>query len=202
MEKFLGPPLIPRNTSIPTSNSKNYYTTHDNQSVIPIEVYQGERSRCTDNHLLGKFSISGIPRAPKGVSSVMVCFEIDTNGILTVTAAIISTGKMEKLIISNESGLSKEEIKKMVNDSEKYKLEDQEFKKKAKAYNALEDCLYNLRNKIKELSVRKSVHPDILKEMKTSRTKTTKWLEDNQAAPFSELHLMKVHLEFVCKPLF
>ncbi|KAF5762668.1 putative Heat shock protein 70 family [Helianthus annuus] len=195
--------VIPRNTPIPTSNSKKYHTRYDNQSVIAIEVYQGERSRSTDNHLLGKFSISGIPRAPKGVSTIMVCFEIDTNGILTVTAAIISTGKMEKLIISNESGrLSKEEIEKMVNDAEKYKHEDQEFKKKAEAHNALDDCIYNMMKKIEEHNVKKSVHHEILQVMKKAVDETTKWLEDNHAAPFAELHSKKVYLEFVCKPLF
>ncbi|MFS7961781.1 putative Heat shock protein 70 family [Helianthus anomalus] len=195
--------VIPRNTSIPTSNSKTYYTTHDNQSVIAIEVYQGERSRSTDNHLLGKFSVSGIPRAPKGVAKVMECFEIDANGILTVTTSIISTGKMEKLVISNENGrLSKKEIEKMISDAEKYKFEDQEFKKKAKAYNALEDCIYTMKNKIKEHSVKKSVHHEILQVMKKALDETTKWLEDNHAARYAELHLKKLHLEFVCEPLF
>ncbi|KAF5762675.1 putative Heat shock protein 70 family [Helianthus annuus] len=195
--------VIPRNTSIPTSNSKYYYTTHDNQSVIPIEVYQGERSRCTDNHLLGEFSISGVPPAPKGATKVMVCFEIDINGILTVTASIISTGKMKKLVISNENGrLSKKEIEKMISDAEKYKFEDQEFKKKAKAYNALEDCIYTMKNTIKEHSVKKSVHHEILQVMKKALDETTKQLENNQAAPYAELHLKKLHLEFVCEPLF
>ncbi|KAK9050187.1 hypothetical protein SSX86_010385 [Deinandra increscens subsp. villosa] len=194
--------VISRNTRIPTSNSKSYVTTFDNQSVVGIHVYQGERSKSTDNHFLGNFSISGLPPAPKGMSSVMLCFEIDANGILTVTAAIVSTGKMEKLVISNENGrLTKEEIEKMVSDAERYKLEDQEFKKKADAYNALEDCLYKLKNKLKDYNIKTRVLPETLKEMETVIAKTTKWLEYNQAAPFAELHLMKVHLEFVCKPL-
>ncbi|KAI3732603.1 hypothetical protein L1987_63809 [Smallanthus sonchifolius] len=194
--------VIPRNTLIPTSNAKSYYTTKDNQSTLNFKVFQGERSRATDNHLLGNIRITGLPLAPRGGSSVMVCFEIDTNGILTVTAAIISTGKMEKVVISNENGrLTKDEIEKMVNDAEKYKLEDQEFKKKADAYNALEDCLYKVKNKIKEYNIKTRVHPEILKEMEKAIAETTKWLKDNQAAPFVELHLMKVHLEFVCKLL-
>ncbi|KAJ0829515.1 putative Heat shock protein 70 family [Helianthus annuus] len=194
--------VIPRNTPIPTSNAKEYYTTYDNQSVIAIKVYQGERSRSTDNHLLGKFSIYEIPPAPKGVSSIMVRFEIDSDGILTVTASIVSSGKMEKLVISNENGrLSKEEIDKMVNDAEKYKLEDQEFKKKAEAYNALDDCLYKMKNKIKEHRVKTSVHPEILKLMQKAIDDKTEWLEENQAASLAELYNMKVDLEFICKPL-
>ncbi|MFS8013988.1 putative Heat shock protein 70 family [Helianthus anomalus] len=194
--------VIPRNTPIPTSNAKEYYTTYDNQSFIAIEVYQGERSRSTDNHLLGKFSIYEIPPAPKGVSSIMVRFEIDSDGILTVTASIESSGKMEKLVISNESGrLSKEEIDKMVNDAEKYNLEDQEFKKKAEAYNALDDCLYRMKNKIKEHRVKTSVHPEILKLMQKAIDDKAEWLEENQAASLAELYNMKVDLEFICKPL-
>ncbi|KAJ0771129.1 putative Heat shock protein 70 family [Helianthus annuus] len=195
--------VIPRNTPVPTHNAKQYHTTYDNQSTIGIKVYQGERSKSTDNHFLGKFDISGIPPARKGVSTVMECFEIDANGILTVTVAIMSTGKTEKLIISKENGrLSKEDIEKMVSDADKFRLEDQEFKKKAKAYNALEDCLYKMKNKIEEYNVKKSLHPSILKEVKKAIEETSIWLEDNQAAPFAELHLKKVHLEFVCKPMF
>ncbi|KAM0053834.1 putative Heat shock protein 70 family [Helianthus debilis subsp. tardiflorus] len=169
--------VIPRNTPIPTS----------------------ERSKSTDNHLLGTFSISGIPPAPKGVSGVTVCFEIDANGILTVTAGNISTGKVEKLTITDANGrLSKEEIEKKVKEAERYKYEDQEFKKKADAYNALDDCLYKAKNKIKNCKMRS----EILKEMEKAIAETTKWLTDNQAAPFAELQLKMVHLEFVCKPLF
>ncbi|KAJ0691511.1 putative Heat shock protein 70 family [Helianthus annuus] len=164
-------------------------------------VYQGERSRTTDNHFLGKFRISGIPPAPKGVAEVIERFEIDANGILTVTASIISTGKTEKLIISNVNGrLSKKEIEKMVSDAQEYKLEDQEFKKKAEAYNALEDCLYKVKNKIEEYNTMKSTVN--MKEVKKAIHETSKWLEDNKAAPFTVLQLQKVRLEFVCKSLF
>ncbi|KAI3819116.1 hypothetical protein L1987_12940 [Smallanthus sonchifolius] len=135
--------------------SKSIY---DNQYSINIKVFQGERSKSTDNHLLGEFSISGIPPAPKGVSEVTECFEVDANGILTVTAAENTTGKMKKLTIINANGrLSKEEIEKMVNDAKKYILEDQEFKTRADAYNALEDCLYNVKNKIKEYNTKKTL---------------------------------------------
>ncbi|XP_076914047.1 heat shock cognate 70 kDa protein-like [Bidens hawaiensis] len=195
--------VIPRNTPIPTSKAKVYSTIKDNQTTLAIPVYQGERSRSKDNHFLGKFSISGIPPAPKCVSTVMIGIEIDANGILTVTASVISTGKMKKLTITNAIGrLSKEKIEKMVHDAEKYKFEDQEFKKKAEAHNALEDCIYKMKNKIEERSVKESVHHEILQVMKKAIDKTNKWLKDNQAAPFAELHSKKVHLEFVCKLLF
>ncbi|KAJ0691516.1 putative Heat shock protein 70 family [Helianthus annuus] len=195
--------VIPRNTPIPTSKSQICVTVSDNQSTASIMVYQGERSKATDNHLLGKIKISGIPPAPKGMSTIIVYFEINTNGILTVTAALQSTGKMKKLVISNANGrLSKKEVEKMINDAKKYKLEDQEFKKKAEARNALDDCVYDMKNKIEEHDVKKSVHHEILQVMKKTVDETTKWLVDNQAASFAELHHKKVHLEFVCKPLF
>nr|GEX78664.1 putative heat shock protein 70 family [Tanacetum cinerariifolium] len=140
--------VIPRNTQIPTNMSREYYTTRDNQSSINVLVYQGERVRSTDNHFLEEFSISGVPLAPKGVSSV----------------GIISTGKTEKLTITNESGrLSMEEIDKMVNDAQKYRTEDQEFKKLANAYNELEDCIYKMNNKVSDHYIKKSLDSDILK---------------------------------------
>ncbi|KAL8264140.1 hypothetical protein R6Q59_022270 [Mikania micrantha] len=130
--------IIPRNTPIPTKESKVYFTTRDNQTDIDIKVFQGERSKSTDNHLLGTFTISGIPPAPKGVSEVKESFELDANGILTVTAEVLSTGKTKKLVISNANGrLSKEEIEKMTKDAERYKLQDQEYKKKVEAFNAV-----------------------------------------------------------------
>ncbi|XP_076914042.1 heat shock cognate 70 kDa protein-like [Bidens hawaiensis] len=147
--------------------------------------------------------VTPLSLAPKGVPKVMECFEIDANGILTVTVSIISTGKMKKLTITNAIGrLSKEKIEKMVHDAEKYKYEDQEFKKKAEAHNALEDCIYKMKKKIEEHSVKESVHHEILQVTKKAIDKTSKWLKDNQAAPFAELHSKKVHLEFVCKSLF
>ncbi|KAL4557816.1 hypothetical protein LXL04_036008 [Taraxacum kok-saghyz] len=125
--------MIPRNTPIPTKKSKTYTTTDDNQSSADINVYQGERAKSTDNHLLGEYKVSELPLAPKGESKFRVSFEIDANGILTVTSEIISTGKTQKLTITNEHGRrSKEEIEDMVEDAKKYKEEDQEFIKKAR----------------------------------------------------------------------
>lgn len=107
--------VITRNTPIPTKDAKIYYTTRDNQTSIYIKVYQGERARSTDNHLLGKFNISGIPPAPKGIPEIKECFDIDANGVLTVTSEILSTGIKNELVISNTNGrLSNEEIEKMI----------------------------------------------------------------------------------------
>ncbi|GJW56763.1 putative heat shock protein 70 family protein [Tanacetum coccineum] len=194
--------LIPRNTPIPAQKTKTFITCEDNQSSININVYQGERARSTDNHLLGDFKISGIPRAPKGFQMVNKCIKIDANGIITVTAEILSTGKTEKLVIRNENGrLSKEEISKMVRDAERYKLEDQEFKKKADAFIALEDRLYDLKHKMKDYNV-KNGHSGNLKKMEIAIANTTEWLQDNPFASLEELKQMKLNLESVCRPMF
>ncbi|KAL7583159.1 hypothetical protein Lser_V15G42856 [Lactuca serriola] len=190
--------VIPRNTPIPTKKSKIYNTSRDNQPCVDVEVYQGERTRSTDNHLLGTFRISGIPPAPKGDAKLEYCFEIDANCILTVTAKILSTGKTEKLTITNANGrLCKEEIEKMMEDAVKYKQEDQEYRKRADAFNALEECIYNMKNKIKNMENCKR-----LKKMKRGIADTTKWLEQNQAASVDELHRMKKQLESICMPKF
>ncbi|GJS29932.1 putative heat shock protein 70 family protein [Tanacetum coccineum] len=123
--------VIPRNTPIPTKIYKMFYTITDNQYAACFRVYQGERARSTDNHLLGTFRLTGIPPARSGDWEIETCFETDANGILKVTARLLSTGKTEKLIITNKKRrLSKDETERMVKDARKYKHEDEEFKKK------------------------------------------------------------------------
>ncbi|CAH1432934.1 unnamed protein product [Lactuca virosa] len=171
--------IIPRNTPIPTKKTDTFITVYDNQSSMETMVYQGERTRSTDNFLLGSFIISGIPPAPKGVSVVEDCFEIDVNGILTVTSKVVSTGKTEKLTVTNLSGrLSKHEIEKMMKDAEKFKLEDQEFKSKAEAYNALEECIYDLENKIKG----EDLPSKDLKSLHNAIVDTKEWLSTGKVA--------------------
>ncbi|KAI3797950.1 hypothetical protein L1987_33215 [Smallanthus sonchifolius] len=186
--------VIPRNSVIPTKMTKNFVTVKDNQSCIKFMVYQGERTRSTDNYLLGQLSVSGIPPAPKGVSVVEICFDIDANGILTVTSKVVLTVKTESLTVTNYRGrLSKQEIEKMIKDAEKFKVEDQEYKRKVDAYNGLEDCLYVLKKKLKG----EDISQEVLKNMMYAYDDTTKWLAYNRTATGDEIEAKKEYLEFI-----
>ncbi len=153
-------PLIPRNTTIPTSKSETFSTASDNQNAVTINVLQGEREFAKDNRLLGTFNLTDIPPAPRGVPQIEVTFSVDVNGILTVTAKDRATGKENKTTVQNAGGLSKDEIEKMKRDAEAHAAEDKKRRETIDLKNQGENLAYSTEKMLKEHGEKVSARRD------------------------------------------